>query len=143
MSGPSKKGPRLDVSGEKPALAHNPFAKLAGLAVPEGAEPVPTTAGEPRVEPEKKTKLGRVILRRETKNRGGKPVVVVTGFGSSSPLDAEAVEALATELKRALAVGGTVEARGDEHVIVIQGDQPARVAELLRKRGFVVGGVTS
>lgn len=143
MSGPSKKGPRVDVSAAKPGLAHNPFAKLAGLDVPAGAEPAVAEPSVARPEPEAKPKLGKVILRRETKNRGGKPVVVVTGFGKSSPLDADGVEALAKELKRALAVGGTVEDRGDERVIVLQGDQPARVTELLRARGFAVGGVTS
>ena len=35
-----------------------------------------------------------------------------------------------------------VEANGAELEIVLQGDQPARVTELLTARGFRVGGVT-
>jgi translation initiation factor 1 (eIF-1/SUI1) len=46
-------------------------------------------------------------------------------------------------LKRELGCGGTLPAKHDKAEIVIQGDQPARVAELLRARGFRVDGVTS
>jgi translation initiation factor 1 (eIF-1/SUI1) len=37
----------------------------------------------------------------------------------------------------------TVERVRNDTEIVVQGDQPARVAELLRARGFRVDGVTS
>ena len=82
---------------------------------------------------------GRLLLRRETKQRGGKTAVIVTGFETIADLRAGEIEAIARELKQSLACGGTVE----ENSIVLQGDGPARVAELLRARGFRVGGVTA
>ncbi|MDB4987172.1 MAG: yciH [Myxococcaceae bacterium] len=86
---------------------------------------------------------GRLVLRRETKHRGGKPVVIVRGFAALREFDAAATELLAKELKQKLGCGGTVERDGNEPQIVLQGDQPAKVAELLRARGFRVDGVTS
>jgi translation initiation factor 1 (eIF-1/SUI1) len=80
------------------------------------------------------------VLARETKHRGGKAVVVVRGFDKLQGWDADAVEQLATELKRALGCGGTVE---EAREIVVQGDRPAQVAEWLRRQGFRVEGVTS
>jgi translation initiation factor 1 (eIF-1/SUI1) len=83
-----------------------------------------------------------VVLRRETKHRGGKAVIIVTGFDAQRGHDAAAIAALAKQLKQALGCGGTVEERDGASEIVLQGDHPAKVAELLRAQGFRVDGVT-
>jgi translation initiation factor 1 (eIF-1/SUI1) len=82
---------------------------------------------------------GRLVLRRETKHRGGKAVVIISGFDAIPGFDDAAIAALAKACKAALACGGTI----DRAEIVLQGDRPAEVAELLRARGFRVVGVTS
>lgn len=118
---------------EPPAstFKHNPFAGLAldREALPEGI-PAPAT---PTAAP---VKRGRVVLRRETKHRGGKAVIIVRGIP-----DAEA-DVLAKKLKQKLGCGGTVERDTGEPEIVLQGDHPAKVAEWLRGEGFRVDGVT-
>jgi translation initiation factor 1 (eIF-1/SUI1) len=83
-----------------------------------------------------------LVLRRETKHRGGKAVVIVTGFGALAHYDDAATRTLAQQLKHKLGCGGTVEARESGLEIVLQGDHPAKVAELLRGLGFRVDGVT-
>ncbi|MDB4976678.1 MAG: translation initiation factor SUI1-related protein [Myxococcaceae bacterium] len=141
----AKKGPRepTPTSGAS-ALKHNPFAALAEKreALPE--QPLPSPPPEPAraAEPAAKSR-GRLVLRRETKHRGGKPVVIVRGFSQLREFDEAATELLAKELKQKLGCGGTVEHDGAEHQIVLQGDRPAKVAELLRDKGFRVDGVTS
>jgi translation initiation factor 1 len=136
------------------ALTHNPFASLLGTRAPEPApapEPTETAPAPPATKPASpapaqtrvdkptgKTR-GRLVLRRETKHRGGKAVIVITGFAQLRDFDDAATEALAKKLKQQLGCGGTVEA-GE---IVLQGDRAAKVAELLRAEGFRVDGVTS
>lgn len=63
--------------------------------------------------------------------RYGKPVTLVTGFGSGTIK----LEALASELKRALATGGSVK----DGRIELQGDHLGTVPDLLEQRGFQVG----
>lgn len=124
-------------------LKHNPFAALAGLsapAAPEASTAAPAPAPTP---PPAKTKsLGRVVLRRETKHRGGKAVIIVTGFEAVRDYDEDKVTELAKRLKQSLGCGGTVETHKGAQQIVLQGDRPAHVAELLRAQGFRVDGVT-
>lgn len=71
----------------------------------------------------------RASVRVESR-RYDKPVTVVEGLDP----DGVDLKELASELKRALAVGGTVE----EGRIELQGDHAKRVPELLRERGFEV-----
>ncbi len=127
-------------SGSAPALKHNPFGALAGASAPVRETESADREAEP---PKKPGPRGRLVLRRETKHRGGKTVVVVAGFASRPELDAAAIGELAKHLKQELGCGGAVESKNGEHELVVQGDQPARVAELLRARGFRVDGVTS
>ena len=132
-------------TGEGPPLKHSPFAGLA-TSVPQSPEREVSGAGETAPASERAAQpvfRGRLILRRETKRRGGKAAIVVHGFGPASALSDTALDALAKELKQTLGCGGTLEGIGSERELVLQGDQPARVAELLRARGFKVGGVTS
>ena len=142
------------------ALTHSPFAALRGAHVSEPAAPVqratsaelppvvPVSAAPapPAVAPKApgKTKsLGRLVLRRETKHRGGKAVIIVTGLAALPGHDAVATEALAQKLKKQLGCGGTVESVAGDRQIVLQGDRAAQVATLLRGLGFRVDGVTS
>lgn len=71
----------------------------------------------------------RASVRVETR-RYGKPMTIVEG------LDPKVVDLqdLASELKRAVASGGSV----TEGHIELQGDHANRVPELLRERGFAV-----
>lgn len=71
---------------------------------------------------------GVVRLRRETKGRGGKTVIVITGL----PLDADKLSALAGELKRRCGCGGTAK----DGVIEIQGDHAEVLLAELAKRGY-------
>ncbi|WP_224984477.1 translation initiation factor Sui1 [Geomonas agri] len=71
---------------------------------------------------------GVVRLRRETKGRGGKTVIVITGL----PLDATALTALAGELKKRCGCGGTAK----DGVIEIQGDHADTLLAELAKRGY-------
>ena len=70
-------------------------------------------------------------LKTEKKERGGKTVTVVYDL----PRNAEFLQALSQDLKRAC-TGGTVVEGGVE----IQGDLRERVRDALTKRGFVVKG---
>ena len=71
---------------------------------------------------------GVVRVRRESKGRGGKTVMVITGL----PLDAAALTALAGELKRGCGCGGTAK----DGVIEIQGDHAEQIMTELAKRGY-------
>jgi translation initiation factor 1 len=71
-------------------------------------------------------------LRTEKKGRGGKTVTVVYGL----PENAEFLQELAHELKRACGTGGTVVDGGVE----LQGDLRERVRDALMKRGYAVKG---
>jgi translation initiation factor 1 (eIF-1/SUI1) len=105
----------------------------------------PTHKGAPPAARVDKVKSrGRLILRRETKHRGGKAVIIVRGFAALPEFgDETRVAELAKELKQKLGCGGTVEHGDGETEIVLQGDRAAKVAELLRAQGFRVDGVTS
>jgi translation initiation factor 1 len=73
---------------------------------------------------------GIVRVSRETKGRAGKGVTLVKGLA----LDAEALTALAKQLKAACGSGGTVK----DGVIEVQGDHCERVIEQLKKQGWAV-----
>jgi translation initiation factor 1 (eIF-1/SUI1) len=128
-------------------LKHNPFSALAGRTAPSAPEIAPPnlepSAPVRETKPASNKPLGRVVMRRETKHRGGKAVIVISGFEAVRGFDSEALAALAKRLKQALGCGGTVEEKQGAREIVLQGDKPAKVAELLRAQGFRVDGVTS
>jgi translation initiation factor 1 (eIF-1/SUI1) len=137
---------RVTTAGSE-QLTHSPFAKLAAAALDLAPEPLaspPEVSRIPAAPASAKPALrGKILLRRETKRRNGKAVIVVHGFAPESELPDATLEALATELKQTLGCGGTLEHSERGRELVLQGDQPARLAELLRAKGFKVGGVTS
>ncbi len=80
-------------------------------------------------------KPGRVVLRRERVQRGGKTVIVIDDFATHLPL--AFIERTAAKVRTACGCGGTVKDRRVE----IQGDQAAKIREVLEAEGFTVAGV--
>jgi translation initiation factor 1 len=74
------------------------------------------------------TAPARVRVGREVAGRAGKGVTVISGV----PLGPEALEELATRLKKLCGAGGAVKAG----VIEIQGDHRARLVDELLKLGY-------
>jgi translation initiation factor 1 len=97
----------------------------------------PLPAGPALVTPAQPNwKLGRVVLRKETAQRGGKTVIVVHDFATHLP--ASVIEKMAKTLRQQCGCGGTVKGR----TIEIQGDQAGRIRAVLEKEGFQVAGVS-
>ncbi len=80
--------------------------------------------------PEKKQKQHTVCVGRETKGRRGKSVTLVW----DQTLKREELQQLATKLKNRCGTGGTVK----DDRIEIQGDQRARITEILTEMGYKV-----
>jgi len=139
----SKKKIAVHEAGTGPALKHNPFGALGGVGAASGEPAAAPQEAAANAEPKAPKSRGRLVLRREKKGRGGKTVVVVAGLRASAHLAESEIDKLAQHLKQQLGCGGAVERVPSDTVIVIQGDQPARVAELLREQSFRVDGVTS
>lgn len=74
-------------------------------------------------------KEASAVRLRVDSRRYGKKVTVLDGFDAKIDLDA-----LATELKRAIGTGGTAKDR----TVELQGDHVRVVRELLEQRGFHV-----
>lgn len=122
----SRREQKIDTGGGE-GLANEAFAglNLGGLkpkaesGEPETKRPVP-----------KQKNRGRVEVRREKAGRGGKTVTTLSAFPTHIPL--RDLEALAFDLKKSCACGGTLRDR----VIELQGDVRDRVMPLLEKAGF-------
>lgn len=71
---------------------------------------------------------GAVRIRRETKGRGGKAVLTITGIAESH----EKLTDIAARLKKHCACGGSVK----DGVIEIQGDKRQQVEQLLQQLGY-------
>lgn len=107
---------------------HSPFASLGALrdalpSPPEGPVSEAPAAAAPNASPPRA--LGKLVLQREKKGRGGKTVTRVRG------LPAAELERWATDMKRALGCGASVE---DGEVILL-GDLVTRAADWLEARG--------
>ena len=116
-------------------LGQNPFGALssAGLRseiAGQAGGPAARSATGPTAKakaPEKNR--GRVDIRRETGNRGGKTVTVVDGFvGIGLPEK----ELLTKKMRAACGCGGTVK----DGAIEIQGDQREKIVQILSAAGF-------
>jgi len=112
-------------------LGQNPFARLSATGLPQAK--IVSGPGEPgkpaSAAPTTTKNRGRVDIRRETGNRGGKTVTVIDGFvGIGLPEK----EQLAKKMRAACGCGGTVK----DGAIEIQGDQRETVARILTEAGF-------
>lgn len=107
------------------------FADLSISGLPPGPE---QTTSEPQ-RPERPAKLGRVVLRKEKAQRGGKTVIVIHDFAPQ--ISDDFIDALARKLRNTCGTGGTVR----ERTVEIQGDQPQKIREVLEAEGFKVAGV--
>jgi translation initiation factor 1 len=152
MSRPKETRKKVDVAPRTAApLQQNAFAALDGLAGLKDLPALPPELESDRapVEPARpakppkpvyeKNSRGRLVLRREKKDRGGKVVVVVAGFAELPGANAVMIGNLAKELKGKLGCGGSF----DRQEIVLQGDRAAAVCALLEELGFRVDGVRS
>jgi translation initiation factor 1 len=113
-------------------LAHNPFGALniAGLpAAKMGAGAATSASPAKPVGAVPAKNRGRVEVRRETGNRGGKTVTVVSAFVG---IGLQEKETLAKKMRAACGCGGTVK----DGQIEIQGDQRETVAKILTEAGF-------
>ncbi|MGH7894879.1 MAG: translation initiation factor [Candidatus Binatia bacterium] len=107
------------------------MSKLGDLlrqqGVPVGApSPAPPT-GAPSVDPVDFGGAPKIVLRRETKGRGGKTATVIEGLR----LPPSALERIARELRCALGCGAATEG----NTIVVQGDMSARLEPWFTARG--------
>ena len=150
----SKKRKKDVPAVETAALTHSPFAKLAGAVSPGDIEPANGEASERAPagpEPSADTNVERapgrpadrqvpgpgggsladlskgqkVVVRRETKGRGGKTVTRISG------LPAARLDALAPQMKKALGCGAVRE--GDD--LLLLGSLVDRAAEWLVAQG--------
>jgi translation initiation factor 1 len=143
MSRSKESQKKVDVSRPTAPLQHNPFAMLGELDALKNLPPAPepkvvATVPKPKSEPPAPRKSrGRLVLRREKKDRGGKIVVVVSGFAELPGANAVMIGDLAREMKGKLGCGGSF----DRQEIVLQGDRCADVCTLLETLGFRVDGV--
>ena len=115
-------------------LGQNPFGALSGAGLPIAPKSVldqaAATVGRGGKGEEKSAKnRGRVDIKRETGNRGGKTVTVVSGF---TGIGLPEKEQLAKKMRAACGCGGTVK----DGQIEIQGDQRETVARILSEAGF-------
>ena len=118
-------GGRIPVSGPREAL-QSPFASLSIPDLPEGIFPK---------EKEAPPSHGRVVLRKEKAHRGGKPVIVVSGFHAG--ISVAEIGRLAGDARKQLGCGGTVRDREME----FQGGNPAAVRKVFQTAGFRVDGI--
>jgi translation initiation factor 1 len=102
--------------------AFDALAVLRG-SLPQGAE-TPAVVERKHHDP---PLAGKIVVRRERKERGGKTVTLIEGLA----LQGAALEAFARELRQALGTGGGVE----DTAVVLAGDQVARAMAWLRARG--------
>lgn len=120
---------RVSTSGGD-SLGQNPFGALssAGLpSVPANSQVRATPAASSRKEPNRNR--GRVDIKRETGNRGGKTVTVISNFVGIGQAEKES---LCKAMRSACGCGGTVK----DGCIEIQGDQRETIARILTEAGF-------
>lgn len=122
-----KQKKRIATDGEQSELDNPVFSEsLADLDLPKG-EPV----SSPPVKSSAAGKQGhRVDLKRETKGRGGKTVIVISGFPNS--VGQTQLKSLLKKLQAACGTGGTVQGK----TLEIQGDHRDDLLSLLQDEGY-------
>ncbi|MFO1458333.1 MAG: translation initiation factor [Verrucomicrobiota bacterium] len=114
-----------------PAFGHNPFGALESMSLPEGPADAGTPASSTSATTGKDARKsrGRVDIIRQKAGRGGKTVMVVTGF---TGIGLEEKERLAHAMQKACGAGGTVK----DGNIEIQGERRDEVARILTEARF-------
>ncbi|HPA16448.1 MAG TPA: translation initiation factor [Verrucomicrobiae bacterium] len=113
-----------------PAPLASPFASLDAGDIPAAAAPRhPATSAHAGP-----AANARLVIRKEKSGRGGKTVLVISGFPRTWTSDH--IAELASRLKRSLGTGGAAHA-GE---IEIQGDVAVRLRTMLEREGFRVVG---
>lgn len=139
------KKPKIPVLSEQEPLRASPWD---ALKLPDFAEPKPSAgpnspadAQSQSEQPEPpspvlsaKAKPLRVVVRRETSGRAGKPVLVL--FNWQPALSPAELSGLLSDIKKALGCGGSL--RQDELELQIR--EPARLLTFLEKRGIQARG---
>lgn len=119
-------GKQEHASSENPLLAE--LLKAKGFTASAPTEPTaPSSKPSSTATTFDLSKMGKIVLRRERKGRGGKTVTLVSGI----TLPADKLEQLARALRKGLGCGSTVE----QGTIVLQGDIALRAQEWLRDHG--------
>ena len=126
---------RLDTGAAAQAPLTNLDGVFADVTLPDLSSGTPTTHPPAATPAPPLWKPGRVVLRRERAQRGGKTVIVIDGFATHLP--AVFIEDVARRLRAACGCGGAVKGR----TVEIQGDQPGKVRTVLEADGFEVAGV--
>ena len=119
---------RIPVSGPRQPL-QNPFSALDLQGLPDPAPPEPASGTT-----DKPPRRHRIVLRRETAQRAGRPVIVVSRLPTH--LAPPEIDNLCRDARKALGCGGTVR----EREIELQGDQPEKVRRHFEAQGFQVAG---
>jgi translation initiation factor 1 len=133
----SKKADPIVPDGRSLGISLGDELARQGIAVSPAASAAsaPALANAPRpVGDFSFDRVGKLVLRREKKGRGGKTVTVIAGLGWR----ARQLEDLARALRKALGCGSSVE--GD--TVILQGDMTERTQRWLTDRGarqIVVG----
>ncbi|WP_440480619.1 translation initiation factor [Rheinheimera baltica] len=112
---------KMNPQGNKAAVKDDPnlvFSTQSGRVTPK---PVVQQVAEAFAD-------GAIRIRRETKGRGGKAVLTITGIARTH----DELVLLAAKLKKKCACGGAVK----DGVIEIQGDKRDLVEQLLQAEGF-------
>lgn len=106
------------------------FASLDSQGLPEGS-----TIPEQSKQAASSSKMGRVVLRKETAHRGGKSVIIIDAFDS---IHCDAfISDLAKQLRQHCGCGGAVKNRAIE----LQGEPTAKTRAFLEAKGFKVAGI--
>ena len=123
---------KIPIHSKMQPLEGNPFANLEIAGLPD--DKTPASGSSPNEAHSKPSKLGEVILRRETAHRGGKTVIVIYGFNEK--ITKAQIAKLCQELKVKCGCGGKV----IDRTIELQGELLERVREFFGKLGYRVRG---
>lgn len=123
---------KLSTDEESLPFGDNPFDSLDSADLLK-ALPEPAVSSKANTTGESFRKE-RIEIRLEKAGRGGKTVTTLRGFSTNIPV--ATLEAMALDLKKTCACGGTLKDR----IIELQGNVCARVRNVLNARGCTVVG---
>jgi translation initiation factor 1 len=109
-------------------MKNHPFGDLRKqLGLPESGGAKPPDSTDDAAKPPRTHGPGKVVVRMERSDRGGKEATMVEQLGLAPP----ELDVWLKDLKAALGCGGSIE--GD--ALMLQGDHRKRLAALLTQRG--------